>query len=1718
MLAHCTSLPVAVLLSAALPAQSGWPSFQRQQLETQFFAEGAAAGDLDRDGDNDVTVGPFWYEGPEFTTRHTLYAPAAFDPAGYSDHFFSFVHDFDGDGWNDVLRLGFPGKQATWYQNPRQPAAAWPAHVVFDGVDNESPAFVDLTGDGRPELVCMHQDRLGYAAVDWQAPQRPWTWHPLSATGLGGRFTHGLGVGDLDGDGRHDVLWKHGAWLQPPRLDGDPVWTHLPVKFCEPGGAQLLVLDADGDGLADVVTSEHAHGYGLVWHQQQRDGDRIGFVRHRILGRAPADNPHGVALGGLHALAAADLDGDGVTDLVTGNRYWAHAGGDAPDRERSRVLWLRCERSESGVHWTPHPIDEHSGVGTQVLATDVDHDGAIDVVVGNKMGAFVHRQRRRPLSGAALEVARQQGQLRLLHDTPTGPLGRLPRGADGAPLNLDFERGDLRDWTATGDAFPAVVTGDTVAARRDDMQSGHAGRHWLGSYEATRSDQPRGTLTSKPFVLEAPHVSFLVGGGRDPRTRVELVRADTNEVVFTASGTDDERMRRVAAELPAHHGATLFVRLVDDHSGHWGHLNFDDFRLHDAAARSGGFPPGEAAARMQLPKGFRAEVFAAEPDLHQPVAMAVDAAGRVWVAEAYSYPQRRPDGEGKDRVLVFTDRDGDGRSDERTVFLEGLNLVSGLAVGFGGVFLGQAPHLLFVPDRDGDLRPDGPAEVLLDGWHWEDTHETLNTFRWGPDGWLYGCHGVFTHSRVGRPGTADHDRVPLDAAVWRLHPQHHTFEVFAHGTSNPWGIDFDQHGQAFITACVIPHLYHVIQGGVYHRQSGRHFNPFVYRDLTTIADHRHWEGKNAHAGNGTSDAAGGGHAHSGALLYRGGRWPRQYDGALLMGNLHGHRLNVDLLARAGSGFVGSHGPDFLLAHDESFVGIALAHAHDGNVYLLDWYDAQTCHHSKIEQWDRSNGRLYKLVYGDAVAPPRDLGALPDAELVPLLFAANEYLATTARRLLQERRAIAIAPALRAELERTDVDAAHRLQALWALHGTGAFDDDALLPLCADRDESVRAFAIQFLLEDRRLPAGALPTLANLAATDPSPRVRLYLAAALQRLPLGDRWQLATALAQRGEDAADPNLPKMVWFGIEPALPLDPERALAFARTAALPDLGTFTVRRLVEAGGEALEAVLAAIAKAPDATVAGPWLAAAAHALQRHATMPMPASWPALAAAITKFDDPGCRDAMVWLGAAFGDPTSRPALHAMLGDRSLERARRERALDLVLRSPTAADRDVVLALIDDPALAERALRGLGRFADPTLGDALLAQWSRLPAERRPAAASALASRASWATALLEAVGRNQVERTLLDAPLRQQLLQLGDAVVDARLAQVWGHASAASQTTQQQIEQWQQRLRTADLGPADLPHGRAVFQRTCGACHVLYGQGQPFGPDLTGSNRKDLHYLLDNMLDPGREVARDYQLTVVKLRSGGVLSGLLSDETESAVTVRTQVHAQVVARADIASIEPQRVSLMPSGQLDGLTLRQVRDLLAYLRHDRQVPLRADAQNAWQLFGGSTLALWDADPAVWTVEDGELVGRTTTGLPRNNFAQSQLLLDDFELTFAVKLVADQGNSGVQFRSEALPDGEVKGPQADIGPGWWGKLYEEHGRGLLEAAGGEAHVVKGDWNRYRLVATGTRVQGWLNDQLCFDRDDPQLARSGVIALQVHSGGPTEVRFRDFVLTVR
>jgi hypothetical protein len=390
-LLFCVTLPITGLVAGgATPSSKPDPSFRKHELSNTFFCEGAAFGDLNHDGQLDAIAGPYWYEGPDFSRRHDLYPAVPFDPLKYSENFLTFAHDFNADGWTDVLVVGWPGKEAFWLENPKSPDVAWNRHLAFDSVDNESPALADLLGHKQPVLVCMNGGRIGYAAPDPLDPKKPWSFHAITPPGSWHRYSHGLGIGDINGDGRADILEKDGWWEQPPSLNGDPIWKKHPASFGE-GGAQMYALDVNGDGRADVITSRNGHGYGLSWFEQLASNDGNNFREHVITSRDPQEKIAGVQFSQLHALALADIDADGLADIVTGKRWWAHGPDKDPDPNGIPVLYAFLLRRSPGgeVTFIPHLIDDASGVGTRIDSADLNNDGRADVISANKRGTFV---------------------------------------------------------------------------------------------------------------------------------------------------------------------------------------------------------------------------------------------------------------------------------------------------------------------------------------------------------------------------------------------------------------------------------------------------------------------------------------------------------------------------------------------------------------------------------------------------------------------------------------------------------------------------------------------------------------------------------------------------------------------------------------------------------------------------------------------------------------------------------------------------------------------------------------------------------------------------------------------------------------------------------------------------------------------------------------------------------------------------------------------------------------------------------------------------------------------------------------------------------------------------------------------------------------------------------------------------------------------------------
>jgi putative heme-binding domain-containing protein len=443
----------------------------------------------------------------------------------------------------------------------------------------------------------------------------------------------------------------------------------------------------------------------------------------------------------------------------------------------------------------------------------------------------------------------------------------------------------------------------------------------------------------------------------------------------------------------------------------------------------------------------------------------------------------------------------------------------------------------------------------------------------------------------------------------------------------------------------------------------------------------------------------------------------------------------------------------------------------------------------------------------------------------------------------------------------------------------------------------------------------------------------------------------------------------------------------------------------------------------------------------------------------------------------------------------------------------------LLTLLGDESLRSRALKALAAYDDPATPKAVLAVYARLGVEDRRAALTTLSARASWATELFAALERGDLPRGDLAASVLQRLRNLKDPAIDELVARDFGTVRDSPEEKKKRVEELKGLVTSEKLAAASRPHGREVFSRTCQQCHTLFGVGGVLAPDLTGSNRADLDYLLSNVVDPSAVVGKEYQATIVELKTGQVLTGIVKQQTADGFVLATENDEIPLAHDEIEASNHTANSMMPDGLLDPLAPGEIVDLVAYLASPSQTRILGTQANAKDLFDGKSLAHWSGENGVWSVEAGEIVGKTA-GLDHNTFLVSDFELTNFKLALDVRLVGDAGNSGVQFRSEPLGEsagGEVKGYQADIGPGWWGKLYEEGGRTLLWDRSGEEHVVKDGWNRYEIEARGHHVKTWLNGQPCVDLEDPEGALGGILALQVHSGGATEVRFKNFALEV-
>ncbi len=963
--------------------------------------------------------------------------------------------------------------------------------------------------------------------------------------------------------------------------------------------------------------------------------------------------------------------------------------------------------------------------------------------------------------------------------------------------------------------------------------------------------------------------------------------------------------------------------------------------------------PEDTVAKFKVPDEFEVKLFAGEPKVTNPVAFTIDEKGRVWVVECFEYPKRTPKGKApRDRIVILEDTDGDGVCDKRTVFAEGkdfpvpeerkaaglgaFDLCTGIEVGHGGVFVGAAPYLWFIENKND--KP-GKFEVLLKGFGSQDTHETLNTFQWGPDGWLYGLHGIFTNSAVKPGDQLDGPEARINGGIWRYHPRQKKFEIFAEGTSNPWGMDWrNTDGQFILACCVIPHLYHIVPGGVYRRQAGASFNPFVYSYINEICDHTfHKES---------------GWAHAGLISLDVPHMPKKYQNSVIFGSIHGCSIKQNILKPNGSTYTATRGDDFLVSGDKNFRPINMKWGPHGDIYLIDWHDQHPCHQTNPDDWDYERGRVYRIQLKDRKGGKIEgLSAkAKTADLLNVVLTETDPFRTrTALRLLGEHEPISIHAAY------MNSKGAPPERSIW---GTGvvtlAFpeDSDRKWEVSAEQVRRWHAMnpgqyqsTIRAIPDKKSLSENTVADLSNLFAEIDDVTIRRELASAAIRLAGGkhDMTPLLHKLMKHKEDAKDPLVPHLVWIAYEKIIskkegastPAEKELAwLAaqapnneFVRDQIVPKV----MRRLVATGQPAdLRLCVEFVAVLKEAAAREKALEGLSVGLAGQ-SVDAPEGWAALQAEIAKANDPKLTALANKLAVVFRDPAALKRAVAVVTNTSLGadvRAEAVKQLGSIKAPETVA---LLLNLVKkDAAEAVRAeaARALAGFDKPNIGNDLLAGWKDYPKALRPDVVNTLAGRKEWAKALLTAMAEKKIDRTEVTDNTILRIQAFNDGELNKLIEKAWGRTRATPAELAKLIDKTRASLYDA---PASFERGRKVFETNCAKCHKFDGKGAEVGPALDGGGR-DIEYILVNVLDPNRVIGAPYFLRTARLLDDTVFQGILAEEDDKTITLKIENGVlKKIKKADLA--EPVRVaekSLMPEGLGYNMTAQDFRDLVRYL--------------------------------------------------------------------------------------------------------------------------------------------------------------------------------------------
>ena len=934
------------------------------------------------------------------------------------------------------------------------------------------------------------------------------------------------------------------------------------------------------------------------------------------------------------------------------------------------------------------------------------------------------------------------------------------------------------------------------------------------------------------------------------------------------------------------------------------------------------YSPEEALDRMTVPAGFHVELVAAEPDIVNPVAFTFDDRGRIWVTESVEYPRSAP-GKGRDRIKILEDTSGDGKADRVTVFADDLNIPSAIEVGYGGVWVVNAPDLLFYEEENGEAVS---RKVILTGFGRTDTHELPSSLTWGPDGWLYGLNGVFNHCEIVSEGT----KYRFNCALYRIHPRTHRFEVFCEGTSNPWGLVWDPHGSAIVSTChwAKDHVFHFVETGYYKRQAGP-YPPYTMK-IGSISDHGHQ--KTAYCGLAYMDSE---------------AYPAEYRDRLYIGNIHGGCINVDVLSRQGATYLSQEAPDFLTANDAWFMPVSIKMGPDGCLYILDWYDRYHCSQDARrdpEGVDRGTGRLYRVRYQDSPrARPFDLATESNDQLIEYLGHHNIFFRQRSQRLLSERNH----PETIAKLEHLVLDGSTsdraRMHALWAIVGAGPLRPEFHLDLLDSVDSTLRAWGVRAAGNMREVEPSVRSRITSVVY-DFSPDVQLQLAIASRKIEGLDGLAILTKIAAScGQDKL---IPYIVWPNLHPLLAQEAQEFRELFRQVNLssaPGLKRITPRavdRLLDAAQYEIAIDLIWQVSRDDAEIAQQCLAE----LARHKEGLDAASTGRLAAAVAQLlqdwrqesKDQRLAQTAELLAASLGvGETNESHVRTMWMDRQNPTEVRLHALDVLI----SVDDDKLLETLpqtfeqNDSEFLAAALPRLGKIKTPELADALLTEYPSASPELQPLIIEVLMQRETWVSKILAKIQSKELPRGTLDAGHLRKILETNDRYAIWLVEDLWGKVRTDRNPDREKTVL--QTLEMLQHAEGDVRAGERVFQRVCAQCHQLYGQGHTVGPDLSGNGRGSFQQLVSNVLDPSLVIGPGYQSMLVVTDDGRNLTGIPVEDNDEQIVLRVPGGTtQSIPRNSIMFVKKHPLSMMPEGLEQVLNRQELVDLFTFLSYNK----------------------------------------------------------------------------------------------------------------------------------------------------------------------------------------